>query len=310
MHLRNWLSGLKKEHKTDFLSYKEQVKKVIDLSMLKPAGRPGLVSVVLPVWNGERYLDEAVRSVLAQTYKDFELIIVDDGSTDNSLGIAEKFAERDSRIKLICHSENRKLPSALNTGFDAASGEFYTWISHDNILLPEYLSKMVSELSEKKSAAMVYGNMSLIDSKGRALRGKGWYEIPPMSGRVMLPHSTSVLNDEANNTIGAAFVYRASAAKYIGEYSCRRFGIEDYDYWMRMNEVFEIAHTSFDEPLYLYRFHDLSLTARDAELKITEERPQLMAFDSERRRRILAVLKSGADADEMQTLIKEIVRTV
>lgn len=309
MHLRSWLSSLKKRRKTDFLSYKEQVKKVIDLSMLKPTGKAGLVSIVLPVLNGEKYLDEAVRSVLAQTYRDFELIIVDDGSTDNSLKIADEYVKSDSRIKLICHSENRKLPSALNTGFAAASGEFYTWISHDNILLPEFLSRMVRELSENTNAAMVYGNMSLIDSSGEILRGKGWYEIPPLSGRVILPHSTAVLNDEANNTIGAAFIYRASAAKYIGEYSDRRFGIEDYDYWMRMNEVFEIAHTSFDEPLYLYRFHDLSLTARDAELKITEDRPQLMKFDRERRRRVLSVLKSGRDACEMQMMIREIVST-
>ena len=82
----------------------------------------GLVSVVLPVYNGERYLREALDSVLAQTYRNWELILVDDGSFDQTPEIAREYEERDSRIRVISQ-ENQKLPRALNKGFSLATGE-------------------------------------------------------------------------------------------------------------------------------------------------------------------------------------------
>lgn len=293
--------------KTDFLEYKTAVSDIVDISRLKCAGDKGLISIVLPVFNGENYFSDAVLSVLKQTYKKFELIIVDDGSNDGTKSIAENFCTQDSRISLICHDENMKLPAALNTGFRAAKGELYTWISHDNIMLPTFIEEMKNELDANPDTAMVYGNMKLIDENGGILRGKGWYEYPPMSGNVILPNNTDRLNDEANNTIGAAFMYRASAAEFIGEYSVRRFGIEDYDYWMRMNELFCLRHTVFSEPLYLYRFHNKSLTSKDAELKITENRPELMEFDLLRRKCIFAAVSNDkTDMNSLKSLICEI----
>lgn len=298
---------LRRQDKISFSEYKAIVSAIVDVSRLERVGEPGLVSVVLPVYNGEEYLASAVRSVLLQTYANFELIIVDDGSSDNSRSIAEGFKNTDSRVRVICHAENMQLPSALNTGFKVARGELYTWISHDNIMLPGFLESMKKELDLSPDTAMIYGNMRLIDNCGKALRGKGWYEYPPMSGNVILPDSTEVLNDKANNTIGAAFMYRACAAEFIGEYSVRRFGTEDYDYWMRMNELFSIRHTRFSEPLYLYRFHDKSLTSRDKELKITENRPELMEFDLLRRKCILAAIENGTtDIIELKFLLDEI----
>lgn len=85
-----------------------------------------LVSVILPVYNGEKYLEQSIRSVLDQTYENLELIIVDDASTDNSLYIAQNLAREDSRIRIITNSENLKLPKSLNKGFEDANGEYYT----------------------------------------------------------------------------------------------------------------------------------------------------------------------------------------
>lgn len=306
MRLRNLARSSEKKAENEFLNFKAEVKRKININMLAPAGESGLISVVLPVYNGEKYLETAVRSVLSQTCADFELIIVDDGSRDGSREIAKKFAAVDERVTLICHGENKKLPAALNTGFRAATGEFYTWISHDNIMKPKFLEKMRAELVRRSDAAMVYGNIRLIDNDGKILRGKGWYEFPPLSGNVMLPRSTARLNIEANNTIGAAFMYRASAAEFIGEYSESCFGIEDYDYWMRMNEVFDIIHTEFDEPFYLYRFHDMSLTSRDAELRITADRPQLMEFDALRRKMIRKALRKVRYDADLRRVLKNI----
>lgn len=245
-------------------------------------GVPGLVSVVLPVYNGERYIREAMDSVLAQTYRSWELIVVDDGSTDQSLAISKEYAEKDSRI-LVVHQENQKLPKALNRGFSLAKGEFFSWISADNRYLPEFLEEMVAELQRHPKADMVFGNQYLIDDAGSRITGHGWFEFPPGSGAVCFPPATPLLNKVANNTIGAAFLYRASCDRVLGGYSPNLFLLEDYDYFMRMNSLFRIRHRK-GEPLYEYRFHPDSLTAHDEELSITASRPRLMEFDAYRRR--------------------------
>lgn len=245
-------------------------------------GVPGLVSVVLPVYNGERYIKEAMDSVLAQTYRSWELIVVDDGSTDQSLAISKEYAEKDSRI-LVVHQENQKLPKALNRGFSLAKGEFFSWISADNRYLPEFLEEMVAELQRHPKADMVFGNQYLIDDAGNRITGHGWFEFPPGSGAVCFPPATPLLNKVANNTIGAAFLYRAGCDRVLGGYSPNLFLLEDYDYFMRMNSLFRIRHRK-GEPLYEYRFHPDSLTAHDEELSITASRPRLMEFDAYRRR--------------------------
>lgn len=243
---------------------------------------PGLVSVVLPVYNGEKYIREAIGSVLAQTYQSWELIVVDDGSTDQSPAIAREYAEKDGRIRVVSQ-ENQKLPKALNNGFSLARGEFYSWISADNRYLPEFLEKMVEELQKNPKADMVFGNQYLIDDAGKRITGHGWFEIPPGSGAVCFPPATPLLNKVANNTIGGAFLYRAGCDRVLGGYSPHLFLLEDYDYFMRMNSLFRIRHRK-GEPLYEYRFHPDSLTAHDEELRITASRPRLMEFDAHRRK--------------------------
>ena len=91
------------------------------------------ISVVLPVYNGERYLRESLDSILAQTMGDFELIVVDDCSTDATSVILAEYAVRDSRIRIIRNAENQKLPRSLNIGFAEARGEYLTWTSDDNV---------------------------------------------------------------------------------------------------------------------------------------------------------------------------------
>lgn len=263
----------------------------------------GLVSVVLPVYNGRPYLGEAIDSILAQTYPRWELLIIDDGSTDGSGDLAEEYAEKDPRIKVI-HQENQKLPAALNRGFALAKGEFFTWISADNRMLPHGLAQMVAALSERGD--MVFGNQYLIDEKGERICGHGWFEFPPGSGAVCFPPATPLLNRVANNTIGAAFLYRASADAVLGGYSPHLFLLEDYDYFMRMNSLFRIFHLKEEDPVYEYRFHPDSLTSHDKELGITAARPRLMAFDRLRRKaytRPLPVLMTGFSAAMTKELL-------
>lgn len=264
-----------------------------------------MISVVLPVFNGEMYLKEAVDSVLAQTYPNLELIIVDDGSTDRSGEIADSYLNEDDRVKVI-HQKNMKLPSALNNGFDIARGEYYTWTSADNRMFPDCLEVLATELERDRTCDMVFGNMRLIDENGDILRGKGWYELPPLSGNVILPDSVESLNNVANNTIGAAFLYRAGAAAVLQPYN--RFTLEDYDYFMRMNSLFSIKHILYKKPIYEYRMHPESLTSHDEEIGITSSRPELMAFDKFRRDFYLKNTKFYIDGDNSKRILPMIDR--
>ncbi len=279
----------KKARKTElcrqkFVRYKKERERCIpcDITKFEVPKVKGLVSVVLPVYNGERDLKKSIESVLGQSYKSLELILVNDGSTDSTLEIMENFAKHDSRIRII-NQENKKLPTALSTGFRAAKGEFFTWTSADNIMLPDCLRLMVKSLRQKPKCAMVYGNMRLIDAGGHIKRGKFWFEKPILSGNVCLPKDAKCLNTYANNTIGAAFLYRAEAAYLLEDYSRFKINLEDYDYWMRMNSLLKIEHIDEEKPIYLYRIHDESLTAHDRELGITKNRYKLMVLDDFRR---------------------------
>ena len=242
----------------------------------------GLVSVVLPVYNGEKHIEKSIKSVLSQTYSNLELIIVNDGSTDKSLEIAREYAQKDERIWII-NQRNKKLPSALSAGFRKSKGQFLTWISADNVMLPDCIKILVENLNRKPDVAMVYGNMRLINKKGRRKRGHFWFEKPLFSGNVCFPDNAQCINTYANNTIGAAFMYRRSAAFILGNYSKYKTTFEDYDYWMRLNSLLKIEHIDEKEPIYLYRIHKDSLTAHDRELGITKNRYKLMVYDDFRR---------------------------
>ncbi len=241
-----------------------------------------LVTVVLPVYNGGDILADSIESVLSQTYENFELIIINDGSRDDSLKIATEYAEKDSRIRVLTQ-ENRKIPRTLSRGFNHARGEFLTWTSADNVMDKDFLEKMVADIKSKPDVGMIFANMRLINAKGKRHRKHGWFEYPFGSGNVIFPNNTFELNTYANNTIGAAFMYRKSAKEVLGCYSSFKHTLEDYDYWMRMNSLCKISHTDFLEPCYSYRWHDGSLTAKDKELGITKNRYKLMVLDDFRR---------------------------
>ncbi len=267
-----------------FTKYKNERDRVMGsvLENVEVPQEKELVSVVLPVYNGGKLFKKSVESVLNQTYNNLELIIVNDGSTDGTLEVAREFAQKDKRIRII-DQENQKLPSALSAGFRDAKGEFLTWTSADNIMLPDCLKILVENLNRKPDTAMVFGNMRLINKNGRTKRGHFWFEKPKFSGNVCLPSNTEALNTYANNTIGAAFMYRKSALSVLGDYSKYKTNFEDYDYWMRMNSLLKIEHIDEKEPIYLYRIHDDSLTAHDKELGITRNRYKLMVYDDFRR---------------------------
>lgn len=255
----------------------------IDVNKISVPYIKDFVSVILPVYNGDDYVAIAIESVLMQTYTNFELIIIDDGSTDRTPEIVDYYASADKRIKVI-HQENRKLPRTLSRGFREARGEYFTWTSADNIMHPKFLEKFVDEMKRHPRTGMLFGNIALIDEKGNPKTDFEWYsEDEDHWDHVILPKCVLELNTIANNFVGAAFMYRSVAASVVEDYSAFKYGIEDYDYWMKINELFDLRHTTFDDIEYSYRMHSKSLTSKDKELKITENRFKQMLLDDFRR---------------------------
>ena len=105
------------------------------------------ISVIVPVYKVEKYLKECIDSILAQTYRDFELILVDDGSPDNCGKICDEYARRDDRI-IVIHQENKGLSGARNTALDIAKGEFVTFIDSDDVVNIRYLELLLSGMDE------------------------------------------------------------------------------------------------------------------------------------------------------------------
>lgn len=258
---------------------------VATLSDMRCPTESRLVSVVLPVYNGAAVVGEAIESVLSQDYEPVELIVVDDGSTDATPQIVDDWAARDSRVRVI-HQENQQLPRALSTGFRHARGEFLTWTSDDNRFKAGFLEKMVACLGRNLGCEMVYANQDIIGDDGSFLHESEWfsgYQGPPGSPHIYLPENTGVLNIWPNNYVGAAFIYRDRVPSLLGDFSSHRFTIEDYDYWMLVNDFLCLKHVDFDDQVYDYRFHGKSLTAREGDLNILALREELMVFDDFRR---------------------------
>lgn len=201
------------------------------------------ISVVLPVYNGEAFLEDAIYSIINQTYSNFELIIVDDCSKDSSLTIANKFANKDKRIIVISNTENKKLPATLNIGHHQAKGNFITWTSDDNILKPNFLELLINSLLENQ-ADIVYSNYDIINENGSLKR----IHITGPTEHILF-----------GNKIGASFLYKKEVFNELQGYDESLFLLEDYDFWLRASTKFNFHHLNVN--LYQYRLHTSSLTS-------------------------------------------------
>jgi glycosyltransferase involved in cell wall biosynthesis len=206
--------------------------------------QPPLISIVLPVYNGARFLPESLASVVAQTYPNWELICVDDTSTDATPAVLAEWAAREPRIRVIRHEVNKRLPGALNTGFAAARGDLLTWTSDDNHYRPHALETLAQRLRSTPALDFVYSDYALMDEDG-AITGVSVAPAPQglITGKEGLP----------------SFLYRRRVYERVGDYAADLFLAEDYDYWLRVIAA-GFALEPLHETLYEYRRHARSLT--------------------------------------------------
>ncbi len=202
------------------------------------------VSVLMSCYNGERWLGEAIKSVLNQSFENFEFIIVDDGSTDNSSEIIKRFAEQDTRIIVITKS-NTGLSDSLNVGIQQARGEWIARLDADDICEPERLEKQLTKVG---------GNPDLV------YVGSGLYEIGecgnisktfhyPEGHRSLLKNLTTTRKFPPHSS---AF-YRTEIVRSIGGYRGTLRRAEDHDLWLRLVDIGMLA--AIYEPLVKIRKH-------------------------------------------------------
>lgn len=207
------------------------------------------VSVVMSVYNGEKYLREAIDSVLNQTFKDFEFIIINDGSTDETQEILESY--NDSRIILI-HQKNMGLTKSLNKGIALAKGEYIARQDADDISMPERLEKQIEFLKHHKSIILLGTAAQIIDEKGVHLYTTE-YPCDYSSIRKAMKHN--------NYFIHGSVMFRRQYFFEVGGYRELFFTAQDCDLWLRFIERFEAANLA--TPLYKKRFDILSYSFKN-----------------------------------------------
>lgn len=201
-----------------------------------------LISVIIPAYNYDRYLPEAIESILAQNYHPIEIIIVDDGSTDNTRNVCENLQKHIQYIHYI-YQPNRGLPAALNAGLKIASGDLITFVDADDIWDPKKIKLQVDLLAENPSTEIVLGYLQRIHST-KSIDGKPVFE--------------NYDNPAMALSLGAASI-RRSVFDRVGLLDEELQYANDLDWFMRAREL-EISMKVHTDTVLFYRRHDRNMT--------------------------------------------------
>lgn len=208
------------------------------------------VSVILPAYNCEKYIGKAIQSVLQQTFTDFELIVINDGSTDKTENRILQFA--DPRIVYLQNPGNSGLIHTLNRAIELAKGNYIARMDSDDICLPERLLKQKEYLDTHRETTMVASTINFIDANGNE---KGIWPLDRKTiSRALIRNEMPFENCIAHPSI----MIRGEILGKL-KYNPRQVNVEDYDLWLRLlNSGYVID--KINEPLLSYRIHDNSIT--------------------------------------------------
>jgi hypothetical protein len=242
-----------------------------------------LVSVLLPVWNGERFLAAAIDSITAQTFRALELIVIDDGSTDRSLAIARELAARDPRV-VVLPRPRRGLTEALNAGIAAARGSLLARMDADDLAVPTRLAQQVAYLDAHPRCVVVGGAVEVVDDAGRRL---GVTRFPTAHGDIV-----AALVGGRSGLAHPAVLMRHDAVAAVGGYRASTFPSEDLDLWLRLRDLGEFAN--LDEPLLRYRRHPSAVGVRERGRQLATTRALVAASRAARGERAPVRLHLGS----------------
>lgn len=237
----------------DFQGLSEVAAKRVDEHVSQFVSPRPQISVVMSCYNAERWLAESIESVLAQTWRDFEFIIVDDGSTAETGEIIARFAEMDTRIVPIS-KPNSGLADSLNKGIARARGMWIARLDADDLCEPERLASQWRVASAKPALVFVGTGLVLIDESGTHL---GIHRYPT-SHRRLVAHLATARKFPAHSSA----LFRTEAFRRVGGYRSRIRRAQDRDLWLRLSEVGQL--TSLQQPFVLIRKHASQISHEDA----------------------------------------------
>ncbi|HUI96056.1 MAG TPA: glycosyltransferase [Xanthobacteraceae bacterium] len=208
------------------------------------------VSVLIPVYDAGRFLAPAIESVLAQTFADFELIAIDDGSRDASGRLLDEFAARDRRLRVV-HQDNQGIVASLNRALALARAPLVARMDADDVARPDRFAKQVAFLAAHPEIAVVSGAMDIIDEDGRYLRTDLFPTQPDVIARELL---------DRNCVCHPVVMARTAVLRSVGGYRKSAQYAEDYDLWLRIVEIGQIAN--LPDVLLSYRQHLVTISAQ------------------------------------------------
>ena len=191
------------------------------------------VTVLMPVYNADRFVARTVDSILGQTFADFEFLIINDGSTDRSLEILRDYARRDPRVRLVSRP-NTGYVVALNEGLGLAKGEFVARIDADDLSDPRRLDLQVARMRAEPDLVALGSNANAMDEHGRML---GDYDVPLTHEEIEAAHLRG-----SSSIHHPAVMLRPEAVKRVGGYRRQFMPCEDFDLWLRLGEVGRLAN--------------------------------------------------------------------
>lgn len=217
-----------------------------------------MISVILPVYNSAPWIGRCVESILAQTFRDFELIIVDDGSTDETPLLLEQFARADQRTRLI-REEHRGVTGAFNRGLEEARGEFIARMDADDEMLPQRLEKQIDFLGKNPGTGVV---SCLVQHGGHPEMQKGYSVYIDWINTLITPDQIALNRFVEAPVANPSVLFRRALAEQLGSYRHGNFP-EDYELWLRwmdagvrIAKVPEVLLTWNDPPTRLSRTDD------------------------------------------------------
>ena len=206
--------------------------------MLEP-----LVSVIIPCYNAEKYIEKSVRSILNQTYCNIEVLIADDASEDSSVDIIEMLKKEDSRIRLIKHQTNKKIVYTLNELIDIATGEYIARMDADDISLPERIEKQIRFMESHKNYAACGTNILEIDINDNVIGGENY---------AASEQETSFAVRFFNPVCHPSVLFKADICKR-NHYDEKYVYAEDYELWCRLILEKRYKIGNIQEYLFMYR---------------------------------------------------------
>lgn len=203
------------------------------------------VTVVMPVHNGERYVAEAIESILGQTFSDFEFIIVDDGSKDSSLEVIRSYEACDNRIRLVRFKRNMGAPNARNHAINLASADYIAMMDCDDVCMPQRLERQVDHLSANQAIGVLGAGAQAVSEDLSPLY---LFDLPEHHALIAF-----------NVFVGSFFVHptvmiRRQLLDIVGGYKPSQQAADDTELWTRL--IWRTRFSNLPEPLLLYRRHE------------------------------------------------------